>query len=122
MKLESIKILLLSLLFGQNPPDNDSLAVLDDEDWATLMGMVGQQRLGPYMYWRLTRELDDRTVPQSIHTQLEAEFRGSVLRSLNLQRELLQLHRILTDAEVPYIALKGAYLAFNCYPHAAMRP
>jgi hypothetical protein len=109
-------------LFSQNPPDNNSLAVLDDEEWATLMGMVGQHRLGPYLYWRLTRELDDRNVPQSVHAQLESQFRYSVLRSLNLQRELLQLHRILTDAGFPYIALKGAYLAFNCYPHAAMRP
>jgi hypothetical protein len=96
--------------------------VLDDDDWATLMGMVGQHRLGPYMYWRLTRELDGRTVPQSVHAQLETEFRASVLRSLTLQRELFKLHRILADAGVPYIALKGAYLAYHCYPHAAMRP
>jgi hypothetical protein len=122
MKLESIETLLLNLLFSQNPPDNKSLAVLDDEEWATLMGMVGQHRLGPYLYWRLTRELDGHPVPQSVHAQLENQFRYSVLRSLSMQRELLQLHRILDDAGFPYIALKGAYLAFNCYPHAAMRP
>jgi hypothetical protein len=122
LKLDSIKTLLLSLLYSQNPPDNNSLAALDDEAWATLMGMVGQHRLGPYLYWRLTRELDDRAVPQSVHAQLENQFRHSVLRSLRMQRELVQLHRILDEAGFPYIALKGAYLAFNCYPHAAMRP
>ena len=122
MKLESIKTLLLSLLYSQNPPDNSSLAVLDGEEWATLMDMVGQHRLGPYMYWRLTRELVDRTVPQSVHAQLESDFQGSVYRSLNLQRELLQLDRIVVSAGFPYIALKGAYLALTCYPHAAMRP
>jgi hypothetical protein len=122
MNLESIKTLLLSLLYSQNPPENSSLAVLDDEESATLLGMVRQHRLGPHMYWRLTRELVGCTVPQSIHTELEKDFRYSVLRSLNLQRELLQLHRILADAGFPHIALKGAYLAFNCYPHAASRP
>ena len=122
MKLESIETLLLNLLFSQKPTDNNSLAALEDEDWATLMSMVTQHRLGPYMYWRLTRELVGLTVPQSVHAQLESQFRSSVLRSLSMQREMLQLHRILTDADVPYIALKGAYLAFNCYPHAAMRP
>jgi hypothetical protein len=122
MKPESLKTLLLSLLYSQNPPDNNSLAVLDDEDWATLMSMVGQHRLGPYMYWHLTRELDGRTVPQSVHAQLENQFRYSELRSLSMQLEIQQMHRILADTGFPYIALKGAYLAFNCYPHAAMRP
>ena len=80
LKLESIKTLLLSLLYSQNPPDDNSLAVLDDEAWATLMGLVRQHRLGPYMYWRLTRELDGRAVPQSVHAQLENHFRYSVKR------------------------------------------
>ncbi len=53
---------------------------------------------------------------------LARDFRKSTLRSLAVQRELLLAHRILEQAGIAHVALKGAYLAFHCYPHPALRP
>ncbi len=39
-----------------------------------------------------------------------------------LQGELPRVHRILANAGIPYVALKGAFLAYHAYPQPGLRP
>lgn len=114
--------LLLNLFSTQRSVDAGLVESLDAGDWETVLGMVRQHRLGPMLHWRLGTSRDGLAIPREIREELAASFKRAALRALAMQRELLVVNRILAAADIPVIALKGAYLAFHAYPHPALRP
>lgn len=122
MKLSNLKHLALDLVSPNRPVSTEVLASLAEEDWKRVGSMLRQHRLEPLLYWRLSRERSEPGVPGKFLQQLKQCFQATTLRALSLQRELLFVHRILTQAQVPHIMLKGAFLAFHAYPHPALRP
>ncbi|MBF0394193.1 MAG: nucleotidyltransferase family protein, partial [Alphaproteobacteria bacterium] len=107
-----LQALLIDLVCARRPANID----LDGRDWDALMAMVRHHRLAPLLHWRLTREASAVPVPQAVRAQLASAFTNATLRALQVQRELLLVHRILESAGIPHVALKGAYLAHHCYP------
>ena len=61
-------------------------------------------------------------VPPDVKAELAVSHKNATLRSLMLQREIVLVHQILTQANTPYVALKGAFLAYHAYPHPGLRP
>lgn len=120
--LEELQDLLLDLISTQREVDALRVSSLDADDWAVVLSIVRQHRLGPLLHWRLAREKADVPVPEDVREPLAVSFKKATLRALVLQRELLMIGRTLGDAGIPWVALKGAYLAFTVYPHPALRP
>ncbi len=121
--LPARETLLLRLLSPTPPPlSGATRAGFDGDDWHAVRGIVRQHRLGPLLHWQLTRTRPDLPIPAAIRDELAASFKRSTVRSLLLQRELILIHRLLTEAGIPYQALKGAFLAFHVYPNAGTRP
>lgn len=114
--------LLLDIFSTCRPVDAASVAALSTQDWEAWLDLARQHRLLPMLHWRLTRERADLPVPPKVSEVLAANFKRWTLRALLIQRELLLTHRVLNDAGIPHLALKGAYLAFHAYPHPALRP
>jgi hypothetical protein len=114
--------LLLDLLSTQRPPEAEAMASLDEDDWQRLRAMLRMHRLSPLLHWRLTTDCGELSVPETIKRDLAAAFNHASRRNLAVQRELVLLHRILAKANIPYIALKGAYLAYHAYPQPGLRP
>ena len=122
ISLLRLQDLLLDMLGTCRQPDVSLTRSMDSSDWRTFMEMVEQHRLAPLLYWRLTHEHTNLPIPAAIRSRLEQEFKASAMRGLLLQRELILIHRMLEQAQIPYAALKGAYLALFSYPHPALRP
>jgi hypothetical protein len=61
-------------------------------------------------------------IPADLRAAWAHTHRRAALRSLTGQRELMILHDLLEDAGAPYLALKGAYLAWHAYPEPGLRP
>ena len=120
--VQSLQGLLFDLLSSIRPVDQCRVIILDDDDWSVLMRMVRQHRLGPMLHWQLKRGHNHLDIPVKIRSVLAQSFSKSTLRSLTLQCEILKIHNILTQEKIPYIALKGAYLAYHAYPQAGLRP
>lgn len=120
--LPDLQGLLLDMLSTHRQIEIRAIVALELPEWEILLHMVRQHRLGPLLHWRLTRERSDLPVPEAVKTELAASFKRAALRALVMQRELLLTHRILKNAGIPHIALKGAFLAFNAYPNPALRP
>lgn len=118
LPLHELQDTLLALFSGRPCPS----VSLDAQDWQGIMEMAREHRLGPSLHWRLGREHAGLPVPATIGAELAAGSRACILRSLVLQRELVRAHRILAQAGIPAVALKGAYLAFHAYPNPALRP
>ncbi|MEW5769967.1 MAG: nucleotidyltransferase family protein [Pseudomonadota bacterium] len=117
-----MKLLLLEILLRQDVMSIRVADHLGEQDWSTLQAMANTHRLGPLLHWRLSRELPELPIPQSLREACAQSFRAATMRSLMLQRELLQVHRILKTSGIPHVALKGAWLAFHAYPLPGLRP
>jgi len=122
LPLPQLQHLLLDMFSTERDVPVETVKALDDDDWERIMDMVREHRLGPMLHWRLSRERRDLPIPEAIRTSLANTFKQTTLRSLVWQRELLLTHRILEQAGIPHVALKGAYLAPHAYPHPALRP
>ena len=119
---EELQDLLLDLISTQREVAARRVSSLEEDDWGVILSKVRQHRLGPLLQWRLSREKADVPVPEDVRDALAVSFKKATLRALVLQRELLMIGRTLGDAGIPWVALKGAYLAFAVYPHPALRP
>lgn len=121
LPLPKLQLLLLDLLAPARAVTQSQVDALRATDWQALMLMLRQQRLAPLLHWQLARAHAHLNIPLEVKTDLAATYKKATLRSLMLQREILLLHQILHKANIPYVALKGSYLAFHAYPHPALR-
>lgn len=121
-ELTTLQDLLLDLISTERAVAEGEVTRLDEGDWDAMLDMARQHRLLPMLHWQLSRDRKALPVPEAVRARLAEGFRRTTLRSLVLQRELLQVHRILDRAGIPYVALKGAWLAFFAYPQPGLRP
>ncbi|MEI7706083.1 MAG: nucleotidyltransferase family protein [Deltaproteobacteria bacterium] len=118
----SHSLLLLDLVSPSAPVDEQAIRSLGEQGWAAILRTASQHRLEPLLHWQLSRLRPGLPVPVAVRDDLKRTFKAHTLRSLEVQWELPRLHHILTGAGIPYVALKGAFLAFHAYPHPALRP
>ncbi|WP_435199600.1 nucleotidyltransferase domain-containing protein [Qipengyuania sp. 902] len=64
----------------------------------------------------------ERIIPNSIRRGWAGSFRTSTLAALAKRAELARIARDLAEADIPMVALKGAWLAWTAYPEPGMRP
>lgn len=114
--------LLLDLLSPVRSVAQSQLDGLADAHWERVLHMVRQHRLGPLLHWQLARAHSHLTLPTFVRAQLQKSYQHSTLRNLSLQRELLLVCGLLQRAGIPFVALKGAFLAHYAYPQPALRP
>lgn len=114
--------LLLNLLSPSPTVTQEQLEALQEDDWAEMLEMVRQHRLAPLLHWQMSHVHIALRIPESVSSMLSKAFRNASVRSLTWQTALIRLHQLLESAGIPYAALKGSYLAYHVYPHAALRP
>lgn len=114
------KFIFDALHLDRNLPTPDTLQQMQVEDWDYLSNIAKMHRLGPMLHHKLSRFAD--MVPLGVRDQLKASQRKHAMRNLKIYRELVTVTRILEAANIPSIALKGAYLARFSYPDPGLRP
>lgn len=100
----------------------EDVAALRVEEWQDLRHLAEVHRLGPMLYERLGRQDLMDFIPAEILADFKEQFRRNSLRNLMLYRELADIARMLKQAGIACIALKGAYLAQFAYPRLGLRP
>lgn len=122
MPLPELKLRLLNVLFLRDASFAPTVNDLTAEDWAYLRYILLEHRLVPLMHWRLTHHYPELPVPQAFRDFCSLQYKAWAFRALQVRRELLEIHRILTEAGIRHALLKGAWLAYHAYPRPAMRP
>jgi hypothetical protein len=117
-----LQLLLLNLISPARAVTQAQVDGLGAADWKALLAMAHQHRLGPMLHWQLGRAHALLHIAAEVKADLAQSYKKAALRSLLMQRELLQVHHLLEKAGIPYVALKGAFLAYYAYPHPALRP
>lgn len=115
-----IRALLLELITQRQKVTQEQLDSLSEEQWLILLTLAASQRIAPLLHHRL----QERTLhaPEKIAAKLKKWYQKSALRSLQVQAELVKLHKLFAAAGIHFIALKGSYLATSVYPSTALRP
>ncbi|MCB2264136.1 MAG: nucleotidyltransferase family protein [Candidatus Thiosymbion ectosymbiont of Robbea hypermnestra] len=119
---EILQHLLLDLLSTRRTVAPGLIARLGGGDWRCIMEMAYRHRLHPMLHWRFEQAPQRSELPKEIVEDLATNFANATRYGLLVQRELLLVHRRLEAAKIPHIFLKGAFLAFFCYPNPALRP
>lgn len=100
----------------------EPLPAPEADDWHEIARLAQQHRLEPLLHWQTTRQPGAFEVPPAIAATWGDSFRAHAMRSLAWQGDLLAVHRVLQARGIPAVFLKGAFLATQSYPHAALRP
>lgn len=88
-------------------------------DWEALDRRAADHRLQPLLH---ARRRGDGSVPEAIRTGWAEAYRASAIASLHQRGELLAITETLERADIPALALKGAWLAWHAYAAPAERP
>jgi hypothetical protein len=88
--------------------------------WDLLLARAGAHEVTPLVYRNLA-SLDFSGVPDPVRAQLTDAFRTNAVRSMLFAQELARLLRLLNQAGVPSIPLKGVTLAESLYGDYALR-
>src|SRR3989449_783066 len=88
--------------------------------WDLLLSRAGAHEVTPLVYRNLGT-LEFFGVPDPIRAQLTDAFRTNAVRSMLFAQELARLLRLLGEAGIPAIPLKGVTLAESLYGDYALR-
>ena len=108
---------LLLALIRRDPEPLAAVVRGDVALWEAVCARAGDHRCLPYLNWVLDQ--NGVAPPVAFAPALRQRW---ILRSLAIQRECLRLHRILADAGIAHLFLKGVPLAITAYPESWLRP
>jgi hypothetical protein len=114
--------LLLDIFSTIRPVPPERFSDLNTNQWTRLARIACQHRLEPMLYHQIQVRRLQRYVPQEIISKWAKGYRQAAINSLNLQRSLFNLNYILGAANIPFLLVKGSWLAWNAYSHPALRP
>jgi hypothetical protein len=88
--------------------------------WDPLLQRAGEQQVLPLLY-RSLRTLEFQGVPNEVRARLTAAFRVNAVRNVFLACELTRVLRLLGEAGIRVLPLKGVTLAKSLYGDPAFR-
>ena len=95
------------------------IAANPDLDWQALDRRAFGYRLHPLLH-RLHE--DSALVPADIRAGWAQSYRAAAIDALHHRRELVRIADLLARQGLPFLALKGASLAWQVWPDPAQRP
>jgi hypothetical protein len=119
---EQLRTLILTMLAPARQVEDSAFAGITDADWSDFSRICRQHRLGPLLHHRDQKLGQKWPVPLEIREIWRDEHRRAALNALKLERALHGVAETLAKEDIEFIALKGAWLAWNAYPHPALRP
>ena len=123
MSEESSRTCLLLCLRENAPaPALGVLRTLSRQQWDDVAALSRRHGLAPILYQRLKMLSAAVRIPAETMESLRLAYVYSSARNIRLYRDLGLVLSALRGADVPAIALKGAYLADAVYRDAALRP
>jgi hypothetical protein len=114
--------LLFDILSTIRPCRAERLTDLSSGRWQQMADIARQHRLEPVLYCAAQAQDLETQLPSEISAQWHEGYRRAAYRALAARRMLSSLKNLLDDAAIPFLALKGAWLAWHVYSDPALRP
>jgi Uncharacterised nucleotidyltransferase len=117
-----LKHVLLDLISSARPVAASRLDTLSDADWDSLCRIAKQHRIAPMIHHRIQVLKLSSAVPPHVRDQWAGAYRKAAFRYLSFRKTLAILNEILEKAQIPFAALKGAWLSQYAYFNPVCRP
>lgn len=117
-----LKHILLDLISTARPVTSAQLVTLSDADWQSLCSIAKQHRIGPMLHHRIQALGISNAVFADARDQWAGAYRKAAFRYLSFRKTLACLNSILNAANIPFAALKGAWLSQYAYDNPVLRP
>ncbi|QPC98836.1 nucleotidyltransferase domain-containing protein [Qipengyuania soli] len=88
-------------------------------EWDALDLRAAEHRVQPLLH-RLHGQ--DEAIPVQVRDNWAQAYRASAVEALLQRRELLGIAGLFAQHDVPFLALKGSWLAWHAWPEPALRP
>ena len=118
--LSRLRRLLLAML--RPGPADPALAGLNETQWQALDAMAAEHRLQPLLHAEWSGAARAAVVPPAILSGWAEAYRFATMAALGQKGTLIATMRLLDEAGMQPIALKGAWLAWHAYAAPALRP
>lgn len=102
-------------------PEEEFLA-LSATDFSQVLEWAREHRFAPCLYYSLGKAGLLSLLPTGTRDRLAAAYQRSTLRGLSMQRDMIRTNRILEQAGIAHLFMKGAYVAQFAYPELGLRP
>ncbi|MEZ4590930.1 MAG: lasso peptide biosynthesis B2 protein [Chloroflexota bacterium] len=117
-----IEALLLATLQPDTKPDIvSSLQNLSEAEWGQLVQTAQKQHVATLLFAQLDSLGLQTAVPPKLWTNLQQKQKQITLQNMTIYRELSRINQALLAEKVPFVVLKGGYLAAAVYPHLGQR-
>jgi hypothetical protein len=116
------RLLLLDMLSSVRPVDAAAVAGLSPASQERLARIVRQHRLGPILLDRARAADGAWVLPATIRDTAKQQLMQSLRRAADIRRALGRIATVLGAASIPFVALKGSWLAFHAYREPVLRP
>jgi Uncharacterised nucleotidyltransferase len=117
-----LKHVLLDLMSTARPVAVDRLTSLSDAEWQAMCVITKQHRIGPMLHHKVELLGLASAVPSDVCEQWAGAYRKAAFRYLSFRKTLARLNKILGTAQIPFAALKGAWLSQYAYDNPVRRP
>ena len=117
-----LKHILLDLISTTRPVRAAQLVTLSDADWQSLCTIAKQHRIGPMLHHSTQALGLSNAVPDDVIAQWAGAYRKAAFRYLSFRKTLACVHTILSAENIPFAALKGAWLSQYAYHNPVLRP
>ena len=110
---DRLKDLMMDLLSTTIEVSQKRIDTLSSKDWEAMTQFVRDHRIGPMLHWRINQTRKHLTFPQIFLEDIGNRYRANTFTNLAAERELILVSEILYQTEIPFLALKGAFLAWH---------
>lgn len=110
-----IQNLLLTTLNPKLEIVPQQVSIVSLKDWEALFQLAQQQHVTPLLYTRLREKGVQTAVPAPIWQHLHHHHQLNTVRNKCIYRELGKISTALQEKGIPFIPLKGAFLADKVY-------
>jgi hypothetical protein len=119
---DRLKDLMMDLLSTTIEVDQRRLDNLTPKDWEVLNKFIRDHRIGPMLYWGIRASRKNLSFPPTFFDAIKNRYRANTFTNLAAERELIMVSEAFNKAMIPFVALKGAFLAWHVYPEKGLRP
>jgi hypothetical protein len=92
------------------------------DEWSSLLNFLRSNWIIPFVYRKIGSLPPECRPPETITDEMRQAFLVSVVRSLQMERQLREIVEAFKQDGVRVLVLRGPALAFSLYPDPAMRP
>jgi hypothetical protein len=110
----------ISLLKGKT----DQLAGLANEiqNWKLLIDCAYRNNIAPLLFDNLRVNDLMNLCPHETLQRLEKLYNAAIIKNLKIRSAFLHIAKVITDADIPIMPLKGIVLQYDLYSMPALRP